>query len=248
MSSEVTISRAPLVFFSSDKYVAVIGAAMYSLTASMLALILLVCILVTLAVTRLLSQTLLCGTPSAFTLELPPFRRPEIGRVLVRSLLDRTLSVLGRAIIVAAPAGLIIWLMANLTVGEYSLLTHTANFLDPFARLIGMDGIILLAFILGFPANEIVIPLIVMGYSANTSLQTLPTLAQIQVLFLANGWTLTTAVCVVVFILFHWPCSTTLLTIQKETGSCKWTLLAAILPTVIGILLCCAINLVASII
>jgi ferrous iron transport protein B len=189
------------------------------LTSAFLTILIIICILVTLAVTRLLSATLLRGTPSAFTLELPPFRRPEIGRVLVRSLFDRTLSVLGRAILVAAPAGLIIWLMANLTVGEISLLARAANLLDPFARLMGLDGMILLAFILGFPANEIVIPLIVMGYCSGTSLQALPTLAETKALFLANGWTLTTAICVVIFIMMHWPCSTTLLTIKKETGS-----------------------------
>ena len=155
-----------------------------------------------------------------------------------RSIFDRTLFVLGRAAAVAAPAGLLLWVMANVTVGGATLLSHCAAFLDPFARLMGLDGVILMAFILGFPANEIVIPIILMAYLAQGSLLELDSLAEMRELFVANGWTWVTAVNVMIFSLMHWPCSTTLLTIKKETGSWRWTALAALLPTAAGMVLC----------
>ena len=201
---------------------------------------------ITFAVTKLLSKTLLRGVPSSFTLELPPYRKPQIGKVLVRSVLDRTLFVLGRAASVAAPAGMVIWLMANVTAGGVSILEHCAAFLDPFARLMGLDGVILLAFILGFPANEIVIPIIIMAYTAQGSILELDSLAQMKQLFVQNGWTWVTAVSVMLFSLNHWPCSTTLLTIKKETGSLKWTALAAAVPTAVGITVCILFNAVAG--
>ena len=201
---------------------------------------------ITFAVTKLLSETLLRGVPSSFTLELPPYRKPQIGKVLVRSVFDRTLFVLGRAAAVAAPAGLVIWLMANITAGGVSILAHCAAFLDPFARLMGLDGVILLAFILGFPANEIVIPIIIMAYTAQGSILELDSLAQMKQLFVQNGWTWVTAVSVMLFSLNHWPCSTTLLTIKKETGSLKWTALAAAVPTAVGVGLCILFNAVAG--
>lgn len=192
----------------------------------------------TFAVTKLLSKTLLKGVPSSFTLELPPYRRPQIGKVIVRSIFDRTLFVLGRAAAVAAPAGIIIWLMANIQVGNVSILNHCAAFLDPFAGLMGLDGVILIAFILGFPANEIVIPIIIMAYMAQGSLVEMENLTAMKALFEANGWTWVTAVSTMLFSLMHWPCSTTLLTVKKETGSVKWTVLAALIPTVCGIAVC----------
>ena len=201
---------------------------------------------ITFAVTKLLSETLLRGVSSSFTLELPPYRKPQIGKVLVRSVFDRTLFVLGRAAAVAAPAGLVIWLMANITAGGVSILAHCAAFLDPFARLMGLDGVILLAFILGFPANEIVIPIIIMAYTAQGSILELDSLAQMKQLFVQNGWTWVTAVSVMLFSLNHWPCSTTLLTIKKETGSLKWTALAAAIPTGVGVALCILFNAVAG--
>ena len=201
---------------------------------------------ITFAVTKLLSETLLRGVPSSFTLELPPYRKPQIGKVLVRSVFDRTLFVLGRAAAVAAPAGMVIWLMANVTAGGVSILAHCAAFLDPFARLMGLDGVILLAFILGFPANEIVIPIIIMAYTAQGSILELDSLAQMKQLFVQNGWTWVTAVSVMLFSLNHWPCSTTLLTIKKETGSLKWTALAAAIPTGVGVALCILFNAVAG--
>ena len=195
-------------------------------------------ILATFWSTKLLSKTWLRGMPSSFALELPPYRPPQIGKVLVRSIFDRTLFVLGRSVAVAAPAGLIIWLLANLSVGGATLLGHCTDFLDPFARVLGMDGVILMAFILGFPANEIVIPIMIMTYLSQGTLTELSSLTEMKALFVSNGWTWATAVCVLLFMLMHWPCSTTLLTIKKETGSIKWTLIAALLPTAFGMLAC----------
>ena len=201
-------------------------------------------IAMTFLISKILSQTILKGLPSSFALELPPYRRPQIKQVIVRSLLDRTLFVLGRAISVAAPAGLIIWLMANITIADATLLTHMANFLDPLARLMGLDGYILTAFILGFPANEIVFPIIIMSYLATGSLIEMDNLFQLKELLVAHGWTGITALCTMLFSLIHFPCSTTCLTIKKETGSWKWTLIAIAIPTICGILLCIATNLV----
>lgn len=214
------------------------------LTALVLTLFILAAILATLGASFLLSRTLLKGVPSSFTLELPPYRRPQPGKVIVRSILDRTLFVLGRAVAVAAPAGLVIWLLANLTVGGESLLMHIAGFLDPLGALMGLDGIILMAFILGFPANEIVLPIILMAYLQSGVLAPMDDKTAILSLLSANGWTVKTAVCMAVFSLFHWPCSTTCLTIKKETGSLKWTAVSILLPTGIGVLLCMLVNLV----
>ena len=217
------------------------GSALDSvLAAVLLTILILLGILVTFLVTKLLSCTILKGVPSSFTLEMPPYRKPQIGRVIVRSLFDRTLFVLGRAAAVAAPAGLLIWVLANVTVGDASLLQHSAAFLDPFARLMGLDGVILIAFILGLPANEIVVPIMIMTYMASGSLTELESLGAMRELFVSNGWTWQMAVSMLLFTLLHWPCSTTLMTIRKETGSVKWTILAFLLPTVIGILGCMA--------
>ncbi|MGM9671270.1 MAG: ferrous iron transport protein B [Oscillospiraceae bacterium] len=218
------------------------GAAASLWSALLLTGVILLGVLVTFGVTKLLSQTVLTGLPSSFTLELPPYRRPQVGSVIVRSILDRTLFVLGRAAAVAAPAGLIIWLLANVTAGEMSLLDHCAAFLDPFARLMGLDGVILLAFILGFPANEIVIPLIIMTYLSQGSLLELGSLAELRALFVEHGWTWITAGSAMLFTLLHWPCSTTVLTIRKETGSWKWTALAVAIPTALGVCACMAFN------
>lgn len=216
------------------------------LSALMLTGIILAGVVATFLVSRLLSATVLKGVPSSFTLELPPYRRPQIGRVLIRSALDRTLFVLGRAVSVAAPAGLIIWLMANINVGGGSLLALCSNFLDPFGRFFGMDGVIILAFILGFPANEIVLPIIIMTYQAAGSLMDFSSLTELGQLLTANGWTAATALCVMTFSLFHFPCSTALLSIKKETGSWGWTALAALLPTALGLILTKFISLLAS--
>ncbi|MBQ2676668.1 MAG: ferrous iron transport protein B [Clostridia bacterium] len=192
----------------------------------------------TLLVSKLLSKTLLKGVPSSFALELPPYRKPQIGKVVVRSVFDRTLFVLGRAVSVAAPAGLVIWLMSNITVNNLSLLNHCAAFLDPFARLLGLDGIILMAFILGFPANEIVVPIMIMGYMCSGKMVDMTDLNSLRELLIQNGWTYTTAICTILFSLMHFPCATTCITVKKETGSIKWTLISFLLPTIIGMLIC----------
>lgn len=192
----------------------------------------------TLAVSKMLSKTILRGMPSSFALELPPYRKPQIGSIIVRSIFDRTLFVLGRAVVVAAPAGLIIWAMANINLGGINLLTHSTEFLDPFARFMGLDGHILMAFILGLPANEIVIPILLMSYTAGGTMVEPESMLRIRELLLANGWTWVTAVCAMLFALNHWPCGTTLLTIRKETLSWKWTWVSFLIPTMAGILLC----------
>ena len=204
-------------------------------------------VILTFLTSRFLSKTLLKGVPSSFTLELPPYRRPQFGKVIVRSIFDRTLFVLGRAVSVAIPAGAIIWLLANIQVQDASLLQHISLFLDPFAHLMGLDGVILLAFLLGFPANEIVVPIMIMAYLANGSMTDIGDLAVLKELFVNNGWTWVTAICTLMFSLVHFPCATTLLTIHKETQSWKWTAVSFLLPTVLGILLCMGINLLAHI-
>lgn len=208
------------------------------LSSIFLAMVIVLGVLMTFVSSRILSKTVLKGVPSSFTLELPPYRKPQIGKVIVRSIFDRTLFVLGRALVVAAPAGVLIWVMANLSAGGQSLLAWCAGFLDPFARLLGMDGVILMAFILGFPANEIVIPVMIMAYMAQGSLIDISDLTLLRELFVSNGWTWVTAVSVMLFFLMHWPCSTTCLTIKKESGSWKWTAAAFLVPTLAGITVC----------
>lgn len=208
------------------------------LSALILTSIIIFGIVLTLLISKLLSKTLLKGIPSSFALELPPYRRPQIGHVIIRSIFDRTLFVLARAVVVAAPAGLIIWLMSNIIIGDASLFNHCSNFLDPFAKLIGLDGVILLAFILGFPANEIVIPIIIMSYLSTGSILEFDNLESLKTLLVNNGWTYITAICTMLFSLIHFPCATTILTIKKETKSIKWTFAAFLIPTICGIIVC----------
>lgn len=216
----------------------VVGPLQSVLSALFLTGVIVFGVCMTLLISRLLSKTILKGLPSSFTLELPPYRKPQIGRVIVRSMLDRTLFVLCRAVVIAAPAGLIIWLLANINIGNLSILSHCAGFLDPLARLLGLDGYILMAFILGFPANEIVFPIIIMSYMATGSLVELDSLAQLRELLLSHGWTWVTAICTMLFSLMHWPCGTTCLTIRKESGSLKWTAVSFLVPTITGMVLC----------
>ena len=230
-----------LITLATMFFITVEGMLGTLLCALFLVGVLALCVGVTLLCSRILSQTVLRGMPSAFALELPPFRRPKIAQVLGRSLLDRTLFVLGRAAAVAAPAGLVLWLLASVRVGDQSLLNAAAQALNPVGRFLGMDGAILLGFILGFPANELVLPIILMIYLAQgvpIDPQSLPTL---KLLLTSQGWTAVTAVCVTLFSLFHWPCSTTLLTIAKETKSARATALAFLLPTAGGCALCAAV-------
>jgi len=199
-------------------------------------------ILVTLAVSWTLSKTILKGMPSTFTLELPPYRWPKIGTLLVRSVFDRTLFVLRRAVAVAAPAGVVIWILANTQIGEVSLLAHLAGRLQSFGYLLGLDGYIILAFLLGLPANEIVVPILIMSYLSEGAMLEFDSIAALHRLLVNNGWTWLTALNMLLFSLFHFPCATTLLTIRKETQSAKWTLLAALIPTIVGCLVCLVIT------
>ena len=216
------------------------------LSAIFLTMLIVLGITMTLIISKLLSKTILKGVPSSFTLELPPYRKPQVGKVIVRSIFDRTLFVLSRAVAVAAPAGLIIWLMANISVDGMTILNITSNFLDPFAKCIGLDGVILLAFILGFPANEIVIPIMIMAYLASGSLIEMDNLVMLKSLLVENGWTWITAINVMLFSLMHWPCSTTLLTIKKEANSWKWAIVSFLVPAVTGIIICSIFTMCAN--
>lgn len=206
--------------------------------AILLTFFVLIGIIATFIISHILSKTVLKGENSTFILELPPYRKPSLCKIIVRSIFDRTLFVLQRAIAIAAPAGLILWLFANISINERTLLSLTSGFLDPYGKLLGLDGTILLAFILGIPANEIVIPIIIMAYTSSSSLTDITNYAQLKTLFIDNGWTWITAVSTMLFSLMHWPCSTTLITIKKETSSIKWTVLSFIIPTITGILVC----------
>ena len=224
------------VFFAG----AAIGFGQTAISTVIVTCVIIFGVLMTFAISGILSKTILKGVPSSFTLELPPYRKPQFLKVLARSVLDRTLFVLGRAMVVAAPAGLVIWLLANVTVDGASLLQYCSDFLDPFARLMGLDGVILLAFILGFPANEIVIPIIIMCYMSSGTLVEFDSIWELKELLTANGWTWATAVSTMLFSLMHFPCSTTCMTIFKETKSAKWTLVSFFVPTLTGILVCMA--------
>ncbi len=223
-----------------------IGATFISTLAVIF--VILLGIFLTLLISKILSKTILKGMPSSFVLELPPYRKPQFGKVFIRSIFDRTLFVLGRAVSVAAPAGLVIWLFANIGFQDMSLLDIIANFLTPLANLMGLDGYILTAFILGIPANEIVLPIILMCYMGNGSLVNLEDTYQIGQILINNGWTMLTAINVMIFTCLHFPCATTLLTIKKETGSFKWTLLSFIIPTVCGVLICMLTTLIYNLV
>lgn len=223
-----------------------IGATFISTLAVIF--VILLGIFLTLLISKILSKTILKGMPSSFVLELPPYRKPQFGKVFIRSIFDRTLFVLVRAVSVAAPAGLVIWLFANIGFQDMSLLDIIANFLTPLANLMGLDGYILTAFILGIPANEIVLPIILMCYMGNGSLVNLEDTYQIGQILINNGWTMLTAINVMIFTCLHFPCATTLLTIKKETGSLKWTLLSFIIPTVCGVLICMLTTLIYNLV
>ena len=213
-----------------------IGSSIVSTLAVMFVIIL--GIFCSLIISKILSKTILKGMSSSFVLELPPYRKPQFGKILIRSIFDRTLFVLGRAISVAAPAGLVIWLFTNIGINGESLLSIVANFLNPFAKILGLDGYILTAFIFGIPANEIVLPIILMCYLGGNSLVNMEDSFAIGQILIQNGWNILTAINVMIFTCMHFPCATTLLTIKKETGSLKWTALSFLLPTICGIVIC----------
>lgn len=232
--------RYPFLILISTLFIGSYFEGVFSSLISTLAVLLIIVLGITLSllVSKLLSKTILKGEPTSFILELPPYRKPQFIKVFIRSIFDRTIFVLGRAIAIAAPAGIVIWLFANININNYSILQICANFLDPFAKAIGLDGKILFAFILGIPANEIVLPIILMTYLSNGTLINIEENASIYNILVQNGWTILTGINVMIFTLLHFPCTTTLLTVQKETDKLKWTLLAFALPTVCGIILC----------
>ena len=228
------------MFFAGERLGGSFGAAL------MLTGVILLGVGLTFLASWFLSVTFLKGTPSFFALEMPPYRRPQIGRVIIRSVLDRTMFVLGRAVLTAAPAGILLWVMANWKINNMTLLSHFAGVLDIPAKLMGMDGVILLAFIVGLPANEIVMPIIIMAYLSQASLSEIGDINVLKQLLVANGWTWKTAVSVMLFTLVHWPCTTTCLTIRKETGSIKWTALAFLIPAILGSTICILFHAITS--
>lgn len=238
------IGRFPFLITIATIFIGCYFTGVLSSVFSTLAVVfvILLGIMLTLLISKILSKTLLKGMPSSFILELPPYRKPQIGKILIRSLADRTLFVLARAVSVAAPIGIVIWLFANVSIDGISLLSYIATFLDPFARLLGLDGYILTAFILGIPANEIVLPIILMSYLSTGALVDLSDTFAIKEILISNGWTIITGINVMLFTLLHFPCSTTLISIYKETKSFKWTALAFILPTICGIIVCFITN------
>lgn len=231
--------RFPTLFSLATIFVALLplkgGTA---LASGLVVAMILLGIVITLLVSWLLSKTILKGIPSSFTLELPPYRPPQVGKIIVRSIFDRVIFVLGRAVAVAAPAGVLVWILANVQLGGASLIAQIARFFTPLGELIGLDGFILTAFLLGLPANEIVIPILIMSYLAESRMLELDSIESLKMLFLANGWTPLTAFNMILFSLLHFPCSTTLWTIKKETGSRKWMLAAALIPTAVAIIVC----------
>lgn len=240
--------RFPSIIMLGAIFTAGLGTAFYGLKVTFTVLICVVAsVAISLAVSYILSRTVLKGVPSSFVLELPPYRKPRILSILYRSLLDRTVFVFGRAVVVAAPAGAAIWLMQNISVGGSTIIDYIASVFGGLGAFMGLDGYILTAFLLGMPANEIVLPLVIMCYSGAGSLMETDNLYRLSALLTDNGWSLKTAVCTLIFMLCHFPCSTTLLTIKKETGSIKWTLVSFFVPLATGILLCGAANAVLSI-
>ena len=214
----------------------------------LLTVVIIFSVFITFIISKILSRTILKGKTSFFLLELPLYRKPKIISVVVRSLFDRTLKILIRAIVVAAPAGLIIWLITNITINNLTILNHLSNILNPIGVLIGLDGIVLSAFLLGFPANEIVLPIILMGYMSLGVMTDINDLNALKTILMRNGWDIITAICMIIFCIFHFPCSTTIITIYKETKSLLWTILSFVLPLTIGFILCFIVNLLSIII
>lgn len=242
--------RFPTLIAISMIFIGAFASKGYSSILASLSVVglVLIGIVVTLLVSKGLSKTILKGVPSSFTLELPPYRRPQIGKIIIRSIFDRTLFVLWRAIVVAAPAGAITWIVANITIGDVSILNHVAGFLDPFGQLLGMDGFIIMAFILGLPANEIVLPILIMSYMSKGAMLEFESLDSLRYLLVSNGWTWITGLNVMLFSLLHFPCGTTLLTIKKETYSLKWPIFTFVLTTSIAIVVTFAVNSIATLI
>ncbi|MGX5381012.1 nucleoside recognition domain-containing protein, partial [Bacillus thuringiensis serovar darmstadiensis] len=229
--------RWPMLILMASLFMAAgyTGSMQTLVTAGVVVGMVVIGVIMTLTVSWVLSKTALKGVPTHYTLELPPYRKPKVWNTIVRATLDKSIYVLKRAIVVAAPAAALTWLLANIFIGDTSLLMYFVNFLDPFAKMLGLDGFILAAFILGLPANEIVIPILLMSYLSTGALTEIDDFNQIKNLFPENGWTWLTALNTMLFSLLHFPCGTTLVNIYKETKSAKWTFLSFAIPTVIAI-------------
>ena len=234
--------RFPAIITISTIFFSGVSGIFSLIIALILAAVIVLGVLATLLTTKTLTSTILRGERSSFILEMPPYRRPQIGKILIRSILDRTIFVLGRAVAVAAPAGVLIYLLSNLEIGGVPITGWVSDFLDPLGLLMGLDGVILLAFLLGLPANEIVLPLCAMLYMSSGTLSEIGDLSVLRETFAANGWTSVTAACFILFSLMHWPCSTTLITVKKETGSWRYVLLAFLIPTILGVVCCMALH------
>ena len=232
--------RFPMLITISSIFIASYFANQYSSIISTIVVLLVVLlgIILTLIISNILSITILKGEKTSFILELPPYRKPQIIKTITQSIINKIIFVLGRAILIAAPAGIVIWLLANISINDITLLNYVANFLNPFAEIIGLDGYILTAFILGLPANEIVLPIILMSYLSNNQLIRIDDIKSIGEILIQNGWTILTAINTMIICLLHFPCSTTLLTIKKESGKWRWSALAFALPTICGIVIC----------
>lgn len=226
----------------------IIGLNASSLLSALgLTVIIIFAILITLLISYILSKTILKGEKSAFTIELPPYRSPNLKNILTHSFRDRIYKILKRAISCSIPAGIIIWLLLNISLDNIPVINYLVNLLNPLGNLIGLDGAIILAFILGLPANEIIMPIILMIYLASSNLIEVNELSALKDILINNGWTILTCINFIILSLFHYPCATTILTIKKETNSTKWTLISIIIPLIIGISLCLLIKLLFNI-
>lgn len=232
-----TIIMLITIFFSA-------GSKMVS--AFVLLGVIVISVVITLLVSWILSKSILKGESTSFIMELPPYRKPQIFKVIYRSFADKTLFVLSRAIIAAIPAGAIIWLAANININGNSILYILGNFFEPIGKIMGLDGYILLAFILGFPANEIVIPILIMCYTASGTMAECSGMEELGLMLRDNGWSILTAACFILFSVMHFPCATVCQTIYRETKSLKWTLTGIILPALTGVIICMAVSLVAG--
>ena len=223
------------MFFTESS---VLGAVILTMTVAF-------SVLMTFFVSKILSKTVLKGIPASFTLELPPYRLPKFRKVIVRSVFDRTLKILGRAVLVSVPAGIILWLCSYFSFGGRNMLEIFAAVLNPFARLFGLDGNVLCGFIFSLPANEIALPIMAMGYSGE-ALSKIGSLSETAALFSENGFSPKTALCTIIFFLFHWPCATTIFTIWKETKALKWVFLSVVVPLFTGLSLCFIVNIISK--
>ena len=238
--------RFPTMIVLSSIFFSVTTSGLFNsvITALVVTTIVIIGVAVTLLISSLLSKTLLKGQPSSFTLELPPYRKPKLKTILYTSLIDRTVFVLGRAVMIAAPFGIVIWILANIYINNVSIIGYIIAFLNPIGKLIGLDGTILSSFILGIPANEIVMPIMLMSYLSTGKLVDFDTVNSLGIILRDNGWTIITAINTMLFSLLHFPCSTALWTIKKETGSKKWTFIAFIIPTIIAFVVCFITNII----